>query len=178
MISDLVIAHPPCVGDIFNYTTDSGMSNSIVKITRTSTQTAKHTQGVWEITVRLVYLKLRAALASRLQECLGTEGLASLWVQISRTLHVRKKRASSAIVTTFFLHRKGSDVSMKKRDSACLQANPKREMWFTQMNTTCCSFTEVSGDHAGEYKGDYSSWPAGKPAAYTKWQSLFLAVEF
>lgn len=78
MILDLVIAHPPYVGDIFNSTTDSGMSNSIVKITTTSTQTAKHTQGVWEIIVRLVYLKLCAALASRLQECLGTEGLASL----------------------------------------------------------------------------------------------------
>lgn len=78
MILDLVIAHPPYMGDIFNSTTDSGMSNSIVKITTTSTQTAKHTQGVWEIIVRLVYLKLCAALASRLQEWLGTEGLASL----------------------------------------------------------------------------------------------------
>lgn len=77
MILDLVIAPPPCVGDIFNYTTDSGMSNSMVKITRTLTQTAKHTQGVWERIVRLVYLKLCAALARRLQECLGTEGVAS-----------------------------------------------------------------------------------------------------
>lgn len=29
-----------------NYITVSGMSNSIAKITRTSTKTAKHTQGV------------------------------------------------------------------------------------------------------------------------------------
>lgn len=77
MILDLVIAYPPCEGNIFNYTTDSGMSNSTAKIARTSTRTEKHTQGVWEIIVRLVYLKLCAALASRLQGCLGTEGLAS-----------------------------------------------------------------------------------------------------
>lgn len=54
MILDLVIAHPPCVGDIFYYTTDGDISNNTVKIARTSTQTAKHTQGVWEIIVRLV----------------------------------------------------------------------------------------------------------------------------
>lgn len=80
MILDLVIAHPPHVGDILNYTTGSGMSNSVVKITRTSTQTAKHTQGVWEIIVWLVYLELCAALASWLQKGVGTStgGLASL----------------------------------------------------------------------------------------------------
>lgn len=79
MILDLVIAHPPHVGDIFNYTTGSGMSNSIVKITRTSTQTAKHTQ-VWEIIRWLVYLELCAGLASWLQKGLGTsmDGLATL----------------------------------------------------------------------------------------------------
>lgn len=56
------------------------MSNSVVKITGTSTETAKHTQGVWEITVWLVYLELCAALASWLQKGLGTptEGLATL----------------------------------------------------------------------------------------------------
>lgn len=51
MILDLVIAHPPQVGGIFNHTTGSGMSNSTVKVMRTSRQTAKHTQGVWEIIV-------------------------------------------------------------------------------------------------------------------------------
>lgn len=59
------------IWDIFNYTTVSGMSNSIVKITRTSTKTAKHTQGVWEILVWLVYLELCAALVSWLQKGLG-----------------------------------------------------------------------------------------------------------
>lgn len=50
-------------------------------------------------------------------------------------------------------------------------------MWFTQMNTLCCSFAEVSG-YPQQYKGDYSSWPAGKPAAYTNGKAYFLLLNF
>lgn len=117
MILHLVIAPPPRVGDIFNYTTDSGMSNSMVKITTTSTQTAKHTQGIWEIIVRLFYLKLCAALARRLQECLGTEALAS-----PDQLYppCEKKEGKFYNCYNFFRIEKGSDVSMKKKKTSLL----------------------------------------------------------
>lgn len=50
-------------------------------------------------------------------------------------------------------------------------------MWFIQMNTACCSFTEVSGYHAG-VQGRLFLLTSRQACSLHKRQSLFLAVEF
>lgn len=129
MILHLVIAHPPHAGDIFNYITGSDMSNSIVKITRTSTQTAKHTQEVWEIIRWLVYLELCAGLASWLQKGLGTsmDGLANTVSSDQPYPPCKKKEGKLCNCYAFFCIEKGSDFSLEKDSLPVYKLIPREQ---------------------------------------------------